>query len=409
MFNSLSETRRVALLSVAALTVALPASAQLPAPTTGAVSVPAASMERVALVERAALSVRAVRVTGEIRLDGHLDDAAWALAPAVTGFGQVEPDAGQPAGAFATVVRIVYDDRALYVGAVMRDSLGVAGLRVPDLRRDFDYFEHDLFGVTLDPFGDRRTAVAFQVNPAGVLRDLQARDGSAVNREWDGVWNARTAVSDSGWTAEITIPWATLRYPDAGAVDAAGAVPWAVQFVRTARRAGMITGWGPWPRQQTPYHMQYAGTLTGLRPPPPRPNLRVQPYALTRGARAGDAPFADGLSADVGLDLKWVPSPSTVFDLTVNTDFAQVDADHQVVNLSRFSVFFPERRAFFLENAGVFDVGYSQFTPFYSRRIGLDQGLPVPLLGGARVVRASCARRRRGRRARSSCGSVGRT
>jgi hypothetical protein len=329
-------------------------------------------------------SVRAVRVPdGSVRLDGRPDEAVWAGVPVAGGFRQVEPEAGAPA-ALATEVRVAFDGRALYVGAVMRDTVGAAGLRVRDLRRDFDYFDNDHFSVTLDPFGDRRNAVAFQVTPYGTLRDLQVRDGVTANRDWAGVWDARTAVSDSGWTAEIAIPWATLRYPAAGSVG--GTQTWGLQLSRNLRRSRELHAWSPWPRAFTPYHLAYAGTLTGVEPPPPGRNLRVQPYALAEAGRVGDGPLGDDAALKVGGDLKWAVTPSTVLDLTVNTDFAQADADQQVVNLSRFSVFFPEKRAFFLEAADVFALGNSQFTPFYSRRIGLDAGRPVGLDAGVRLV-----------------------
>ncbi|MEM1117926.1 MAG: DUF5916 domain-containing protein, partial [Bacteroidota bacterium] len=292
-------------------------------------------------------------------------------------------DAGAPA-ALATEVRIAFDGRALYVGAVMRDPLGAEGLRVRDLRRDFDYFDNDHFAFTLDPFGDRRNAVAFEVSPFGALRDLQVRDGVDFNSDWDGVWEARTVRSDSGWTAEIAIPWATLRYP-AGA-QAGQAQTWGLQLSRNGRRTNELSAWSPWPRQFNAYHMAFAGTLAGIEPPPPGRNLRVQPYTLVEAGRVGDASFADDVAPQLGGDLKWAVTPGTVLDLTVNTDFAQADADEQIVNLSRFSVFFPERRPFFLESADVFDIGSDNFTPFYSRRIGLDDGRPIGLDGGARLV-----------------------
>ncbi|MEM1042207.1 MAG: DUF5916 domain-containing protein [Bacteroidota bacterium] len=345
-----------------------------------ALSIPgAAQTARPAEDERP--TARAVRVAdGSIRLDGRLDEPAWASVPVAGRFRQVEPDAGAAAG-LATEVRVAFDGRALYLGAVLRDTVGTRDLRVRDLRRDFDYFDNDHFSVVLDPFGDRRNAVVFEVSPYGALRDLQARDGVDQNLDWDGVWNARTTRTGAGWVAEIEIPWATLRYP-----GAAGAQAWGLQLSRNLRRSRELHAWSPWPRQFTPYHLAYAGTLTGVEPPPPGRNLRVQPYVLGETDRAGDDPLLDDAGAQLGGDLKWAVTPQTVLDLTVNTDFAQADADQQVVNLSRFSVFFPERRAFFLESADVFDVGYSLFTPFYSRRIGLDAGRPVGIDGGARLV-----------------------
>jgi hypothetical protein len=346
-------------------------------------------------------TVHAVRASGSIVLDGRLDEPAWLAAPVATGFRQVEPQQGTPA-TFDTEVRLLFDDRYLYVGAFMRDTVGWKGVRVPDLRRDFDYFQNDLFGIALDPFGDARSNVGFMVNPYGALRDLRVFEGTFFDRDWRGVWEARTEVTDSGWTAELRIPWTTLRYPaghEASRVAAADGMstatlqagpPWRVNFVRWTRRLGEETGWSPWPRQHNINFMRYAGTLTGVEPPPPARNLRIQPYTTARANRTGpEVSIFDDPGVQLGGDAKWAITPSTVLDLTVNTDFAEADVDRQVVNLSRFSVFFPERRPFFLENAGLFQIGWgSIYEPFFSRRIGLDAtGLPLPIAGGARLVR----------------------
>lgn len=325
--------------------------------------------------------VEAVRAgDGAVTIDGRLDEAAWQRAAPAENFVQAEPRQGAPAS-MGTEVRVLFDEQHLYVGVFCRDTTGREGLRVPDLQRDFDYFQHDLFGVSLDPFRDGRNSVAFQVNPRGAQRDLQVLDGSIFNRDWDAVWKVRTTVSDSGWTAEIALPWSTLRYPRGGG-------SWGINFVRTLRRAGEISGWSAWPRVYTPYQMAYAGRLEGVEPPPPQANLQVKPYLVTRADRSGDAAFPGDPELDLGGDLKWAVTPSTVLDLTVNTDFAQAEADRQVINTTRFSVFFPEKRSFFLENASLFEVGSSySVLPFFSRRIGLDaQGRPVPIDAGARLT-----------------------
>jgi hypothetical protein len=208
-----------------------------------------------------------------------------------------------------------------------------------------------------------------------------------LNIDWDAAWTGRAQITDEGWMAEMAIPWATLRYPTP---EEGLAAVWSVNFMRGARRLGETSGWVSWPRSYSPYHMQFAGELRGLEPPPPRTNVQVRPYTLAREERTGGESTLSGFErAKLGGDLKWAVSTSTVLDLTVNTDFAQVDADEQVVNLDRYSVFFPEKRAFFLESASIFDVGYSLFTPFYSRRIGLEGGRPVPLDAGLRLTRST--------------------
>jgi len=321
--------------------------------------------------------LRAVRATHPPAVDGRLEDSAWAAAPVARGFRQADPHQGRGAEQ-DTEVRIVFDDEFLYVGAFARDSAGAAGMRVPDLRREWDYGQNDLFGIVLDAFGGAGNSMAFQVNPLGAQRDLQVFDGSVMDLEWDGPWQGRTAVSDSGWTAELAIPWSTLRYPARGA-------DWRINFVRRVRRTNELSGWSPWPRTFTPYDMRYAGRLEGVDAPSPPRNLRVQPYAT---ARTGSARLGDDRDAQVGADLKWAPVPNAVVDLTLNPDFGQAEVDRQVVNLSRFSVFFPERRQFFLENASLFRIGFGSLgEPFFSRRAGLDaQGRPVPIPAGARVT-----------------------
>lgn len=328
-------------------------------------------------------TITATRTVSPMRIDGRLDEPAWAGAPVTGGFRQIEPVQGEPAR-FPTEVRLLFDDTHLYVGAFLTDTAGIAG-RVRGLQRDFGWETNDVFGITVDAFGDGRVGMVFQANRAGVQRDQLVFDGRTFDEEWDGVWRVATTTTEMGWQVEMAIPWTTLRYPTTGAV-------WRVNFVRTVRGAGEVSGWQPWPRGLSVYHLEYGGDITGLVPPPPARNLRVQPFSvgrrLSQGGASGRTTVTDG---DVGLDLKWAVTPRTVLDLTVNTDFAQADVDRQVINLSRFSVFFPERRPFFLENASLFAVGRSgALQPFFSRRIGLDAGgAPVPIHAGARLTSRS--------------------
>lgn len=322
----------------------------------------------------------ATRVSGTVDIDGTLDEADWARAAVASDFIQAEPRQGQPA-VERTTVRVLFDSRFLYFGVICQDTNGGAGLRVRDLRRDFDETTDDFFGVSIDGVRDGRSAMIFRVNPRGALRDQQNVDGGLADVDFDAVWIARTARDADGWTAEIAIPWDTLRYK-------AGSDTWNINFQRMSRRRNESSGWSPWPRVMQPFRMDYAGHLTGLEPPPPSRNLRLQPYVL------GDASGADTATgrrederAEIGTDLKWAMTPNTVLDLTVNPDFGQTDVDRQVVNLTRFNVFFPERRQFFLENRGVFFTGNGgRFEPFFSRRIGLDDaGEPIPIHAGARL------------------------
>lgn len=329
-------------------------------------------------------TIEARRADSPIEVDGRLLEPAWSVAAVADGFRQSEPRQGD-ATAFPTVVRLLFDDENIYVGAFLRDTAGASGVRVPDMRRDFAETYSDLFLVVFDTFRDGRSAVAFGTNPYGAQRDLQSFDdqGRLLEVNWDALWRVRTQISDTGWTAEIAIPWKTIRYP-------AGSSEWGVNFIRMARRANELSGWSPWPRAYSSLRMKYAGRLVGLAPPPPATNLRVQPYVAVHNERRVEAAaVSTNTRPDVGGDLKWALSPNTVADVTINTDFAQADADIQQVNLGRFSLFFPEKRPFFLENGSVFTVGGGGFggEPFFSRRIGLDAaGLPVPIDVGARLT-----------------------
>ena len=165
----------------------------------------------------------------------------------------------------------------MYIGAFCPDSNGLKSIRVPDLRRDFDYFSNDLVGITFDPFRDQRNAQAFQTNPFGAQCDLLCLDDALFDRDWDGYWKVRTSRTAGGWYAEMQLPWVTLRYPKPDSTDQT----WGVNFVRISRRLNEQTYWSPVPRAYTVYRMNYAGLLTGLRPPLPTANIRVQPLLDT--------------------------------------------------------------------------------------------------------------------------------
>jgi len=324
-----------------------------------------------------------LKISENLSINGRLDESVWRLAAPASGFFRQFPDQGGPV-AFDTEVKVLYNNRNLYFGFFCPDSLGKKAVRVPDLIRDFDYFNYDLVGVIVDPFLDKRNAVSFQTNPYGAQRDLLSFDDTFFDREWDGFWKVRTTRTDSGWVAEMQIPWATMRYPKEKQQD------WGIQFVRRTRRLGEQSSWSPFPRAFNTYRMTYAGLLKGIEPPPPSVNIRVQPYLLTDYTRSfvNGNQTADAFNPKLGGEIKWAVTPHTVLDLTLNTDFAQADVDRQVQNLTRFSVLFPERRQFFLENATLFNLGDDFNQPFFSRKIGLsDAGTPIPLDAGVRLVR----------------------
>ena len=342
---------------------------------TATVPIPTDSMRR---------HVTARRTTGPIVLDGRLDEADWRTAPVAGDFVTSRPDY-LPSAPFPSEVRVLFDGVHLYVGVVNRDSAARRRLRLQDLRRDFEPPENDVFGLTLGPLGDRRTVFQLQTTPLGSQGDVQAFDGGdSFNFSWDALWRVRTTLTDSLWTAEFAIPWRSLRYRGDGG-------PWDVNFVRNNRKLLTWTSWMPYPRQFSSWRLTYGGVLDSLVPPPPGTNVRVRPYVLGNAQRDLAPGAFRGTTGDVGGEVIWAPTTNSVVEATVNTDFAQADVDRQVVNLTRFGVFFPERRQFFLENSDVLTAGGLSgryvVQPFFTRRIGLaDDGTLLPIVGGLRYA-----------------------
>ena len=338
------------------------------------------------------------RTTQPPKIDGAMDDAAWADAPALTDLVQAEPFEGQPATE-RTEIRLLYDDKFLYIGVTCFDS-EPSQIVTSDARRDADLGSMDSFQMILDTFHDRQNGFVFGTNAAGSQYDAQIRSegetqsngppglsgatagaGAGVNVNWDGSWDVKSSVNDSGWTAEFQIPFRTLRY---------GGPPqtWGINFQRNIRRKREQVYWSPVSRAYNLFRLSSAGDLVGLNVNPPR-NFKVSPYAISnanRGYALGKKSSSD-VNNDWGIDAKYGVTPSMNLDLTYNTDFAQVEADQQQINLTRFNLVFPEKRPFFLENAGLFAVGKpGEVDLFYSRRIGISAaGDLVPIRGGGRL------------------------
>ena len=339
-------------------------------------------------------SFRATRTSSAIVIDGTLDDAAWASAPVLTDFVQQLPSTGAPAR-FRTEVRVLYDAENLYMSAVNYDPEPAKAITV-GLERDFVSSNSDIFGVVFDTFNDKRNSFLFIVNPKGAVRDEQTfNDSRNIVEAWDGIYTVRTRQQDSSWTVEMVIPLKTLRF------DAArDPQTWGVNFIRRVRRVNETSYWAPLERQYRLHRMSKAGTMEGLTGLKQGRNLQIKPYALAGNSVGAQVPSGSlGSKADIGGDLKYGVTPSLTLDLTVNTDFSQVEVDQQVVNLTRFGILFPERREFFIENSGSFTFGdvaernyrmgasLSDFTLFNSRQIGLTKdGLPIPIAGGGRLT-----------------------
>ena len=343
-------------------------------------------------------SVRKLVQTGMIgtnlRIDGFLNEPEWQSALKTPSFVMIEPRQGEHPSQ-PTDVRVLFSRQYLFIGVFAADSLGKNAIRVNQFKRDFNLRNQDNVSISIDGFNDKRNAMVFATDPYGTQLDMLSFDDRYYDMDWDGLWKVRTHRTDSGWYAEMAIPWYSLRYPKSRDTVQS----WGINIARNRRYSNEWSAMSPFPRSFSFLRMEYAGEIKGLKPPPPKANIRVQPYVLNEiltNKTEGQATLQKS-QFRTGGEVKWAVSPNAVLDLTFNTDFAQADVDRQVNNVTRFSVFFPERRQFFLENASLFGIGISRqddgsggnlhLQPFFSRRIGLDpQGRLLPIEAGARYV-----------------------
>src|SRR3989449_2682887 len=320
-----------------------------------------------------------------ISLDGRLDGLAWASADSISDFRQREPLAGAPASE-RTVVKVLRDAAALYVAVRAYDS-DIRHVRASELRRDADLSSDDNVQLLIDSFHDRRGAFVFGTNPNGAMWDAQLVGIDNLNEDWNGIWDVVVTRDSAGWTAEFRIPFRTLRFYRGEDLR------FGFNVRRFIRRKNEQDLWRSWGRAEGLYQLLNEGELTELGALNRVRDVEAYPYVLTRataaehdsaGAKIGDGFFG----GKAGLDVKVPVTPTVTADLTVSTDFAQVEVDQQVINLTRFPFFFPEKREFFLESSGLFDFGTpSRVQVFYSRRIGLDTaGAAVPIIAGGRVT-----------------------
>ena len=364
--------------------------------------------------EQGRATIRAIKLRDAIRLDGQLDEPVYHTVPAITGFIQQVPDEGALATE-RTEAWIMFDERNIYVASRIWDSAPPSEWVANEMRRDSNQLrQNDHFLVMFDTFYDRRNGVAFQTTPLGALSDFAMTNEGSYNGDWNPVWDVRTGRFEGGWTVEMEIPFKSLRYrPGPDQV-------WGVQLRRGIRRKSEYAYITPLPISAAGggggtmgvFRISAAATLVGLEPPSGSKNLEIKPYGiggLTTDVNASP-PKRDAGNGDFGVDVKYGITQNLTADFTYNTDFAQVEVDEQQVNLTRFSLFFPEKREFFLEGRGIFDFarggvgggfggalrrggsgggffgGGNAPTLFYTRRIGLDGGTIVPILGGGRVT-----------------------
>jgi hypothetical protein len=329
-----------------------------------------------------------------------IEDPAWALVPAAEGFWQTKPHEGRPSSE-KTSVRIGFSEDTLYIGAVLYDS-SPRDIIVSGARRDAALEHSDAILVVFDTFADRQNGLVFGTNPAGIEYDGQVAQeggerrgagsgqfgagqmrgsGSGFNLNWDASWQVKTHTGAFGWSAEFAIPLKNLRY------GATGPQTWGVNFQRNIARRNEVAYWAPVPRQFNLLRVSVAGTLAALDLPAQR-NLKLLPYVLRQLQLNPDVTGDEYRWRSAGgVDLKYSVTPSLTLDATIGTDFSQVEVDEQQINLNRFNLFFPEKRPFFLENAGLFTVGEpNEIELFFSRRIGIGPaGQVIPMAGGARL------------------------
>jgi Domain of unknown function (DUF5916) len=365
------------------------------------------------------VTIRAVRVGEPMRIDGELDEAFYQATPPIGDFVQTLPDAGAPASE-RTEAWIAFDDSNVYVSARVWESGPERDWVANEMRRDSPSLErNDHFGVYLDTYYDRRNGIGFFVNPLGGFTDLQITNEEDVNTDWNPIAQIRTGRFDGGWTVEMAIPFRSIRY------RAGRDQVWGIQMRRYSVSKSEWDHLTPLPLSVVgngtggATRVSLYGTVVGIEPPAPSVKLELKPYWIS-GVETDKTVVPEKTNdayADAGLDVKYGITENLTADLTYNTDFAQVEVDEQQVNLTRFNLFFPEKRDFFLENQGIFEFGNGGRGPgssgsggppgsssvsssgrgrggrsvnapslFYSRQIGLQSGLPVPIFGGGRVT-----------------------
>ena len=335
----------------------------------------------------------AYRTYQSIEIDGEFNEEDWQNAKTITRLIQYEPAEGELISQ-PTEIRILYDAKEIYFGFTCFDS-DISKMVANEMRRDGSgrdgLRENDHVSILLDTYNDRRNGFYFRVNPLGAKEDIALiNSGESRNQAWDAIWTCRTKINDDHWTAEIGIPFSQLRFSKSDDMT------WGLNLGRSLMRNQEDATWAPLSRAHgffARYRTDVIGSLVGLKGITPSRNLELLPYILPGMNRIEEETQTDGVFG-YGLDLKYGITSNLTADLTYKTDFAQVEADQEQVNLTRFSLFFPEKRPFFLEGAGLFDFGIPRTSfrrpppllLFYSRRIGLAEGRAIPIFSGGKVT-----------------------
>ena len=335
----------------------------------------------------------AYRTYQSIEIDGEFNEEDWQNAKTITRLIQYEPVEGELISQ-PTEIRILYDAKEIYFGFTCFDD-DISKMVANEMRRDGSgrdgLRENDHVSILLDTYNDRRNGFYFRVNPLGAKEDIALiNSGESRNQAWDAIWTCRTKINADHWTAEIGIPFSQLRFSKSDEMT------WGLNLGRSLMRNQEDATWAPLSKAHgffARYRTDVIGSLVGLEGITPPRNLELLPYFLPGLNHTEEGKKTEGVLG-YGLDLKYGITSNLTTDLTYNTDFAQVEADQEQVNLTRFSLFFPEKRPFFLEGAGLFDFGIPRTSfrrpppllLFYSRRIGLEEGRAIPIIGGGKIT-----------------------
>ncbi len=336
--------------------------------------------------------IKAYRTYESVEIDGELNEADWQKADAITQFFQIEPNEGESSSE-PMEVRILYDDENIYIGFICYDSQ-MSKLIANEMRRDArGIHENDNVFVLLDTYNDKRSGFFFRANALGAIQDRAiTNNGDSRNDDWDAVVACKSKIHETSWTTELSIPFNQLRFKKSNQII------WGINVGRQHKRYKEEVLWTPVPASYgglAKYRTTNLGTLVGLEGISPSRNLELLPYALPGITQNTDDDAVNETTRQfkLGFDAKYAITPNLISDITYNTDFAQVEADQEQVNLTRFNLFFPEKRPFFLEGAGLFDFGIPRqsfrrpppMLLFYSRRIGLEEGNAIPIIFGGKA------------------------
>jgi hypothetical protein len=319
----------------------------------------------------------------ELKLDGKVDEEFWLALPASGDFRMTVPiEGGEPTQ--KTEIRIAFDNENLYISAILYDT-DPSGIKAFQMKRDAGLRTDDRFMWIFDTFNSKRRGYFFEINPRALRGDglLTAGQGSNVNKDWDGIWKAWTDIGDFGWSAEIKIPFRSINFDPKN--DS-----WGINFQRTIRRNSEELMWTGYKRNQGIFRPQNAGVMRGLKDPSQGIGLEIIPYGLATTSTVRDEDTGvneNETNGEIGFDINYSITPSLRASFTYNTDFAQTEVDDRQINLTRFPLRFPEKRDFFLEGSSILQFApRSNVDPYFSRRIGLSDGVPAPINYGGRVL-----------------------